>query len=45
VQRRIYDWMYFAEPEASMGGRGIECAGGKVIGRSSSINPMAALST
>jgi len=24
LQRRMYDWMYFAEPEASMGGRGIE---------------------
>ena len=38
LQRRMYDWMYFAEPEASMGGRGIECARGKVIGGSSSIN-------
>ena len=37
----MYDWMYFAEPEASMGGRGIECARGKVIGGSSSINAMA----
>jgi len=41
LQRRMYDWMYFAEPEASMGGRGIECARGKVVGRSSSINAMA----
>ena len=41
LQRRMYDWMYFAEPEASMGGRGIECARGKVIGGSSSINAMA----
>jgi choline dehydrogenase/4-pyridoxate dehydrogenase len=41
LQRRMHDWMYFAEPEASMGGRGIECARGKVIGGSSSINAMA----
>jgi choline dehydrogenase/4-pyridoxate dehydrogenase len=41
LQRRMRDWMYFAEPEASMGGRGIECARGKVIGGSSSINAMA----
>lgn len=38
---RMHDWMYFAEPEDSMGGRGIECARGKVIGGSSSINAMA----
>ncbi len=39
--KRMHDWMYFAEPEASMGGRAIECARGKVIGGSSSINAMA----
>jgi choline dehydrogenase/4-pyridoxate dehydrogenase len=33
--------MYFAEPEATMDGRGLECARGKVIGGSSSINAMA----
>jgi choline dehydrogenase/4-pyridoxate dehydrogenase len=33
--------MYFAEPEATLDGRGIECARGKVIGGSSSINAMA----
>ena len=38
---RMHDWMYFAEPEDCMGGRGIECARGKVIGGSSSINAMA----
>jgi 4-pyridoxate dehydrogenase len=38
---RKHDWMYFAEPEASMDGRGLECARGKVIGGSSSINAMA----
>ncbi len=38
---RMHDWMYFAEPEETMGGRGLECARGKVIGGSSSINAMA----
>jgi 4-pyridoxate dehydrogenase len=38
---RKHDWMYFAEPEESMGGRGLECARGKVVGGSSSINAMA----
>jgi choline dehydrogenase/4-pyridoxate dehydrogenase len=38
---RMNDWMYFSEPEAMMGGRPIECARGKVIGGSSSINAMA----
>jgi len=38
---RMHDWMYFAEPESTTGGRGIECARGKVIGGSSSINAMA----
>ena len=33
--------MYFAEPEATMDGRRVECARGKVIGGSSSINAMA----
>ena len=41
LQRRQHDWMYFAEPEATMDGRRIECARGKVIGGSSSINAMA----
>ena len=41
LQRRMHDWMYFAEPEASLDGRGIECARGRVIGGSSSINAMA----
>ena len=41
LQRRKHDWMYFAEPEATMDGRGLECARGKVIGGSSSINAMA----
>ena len=38
---RRHDWMYFCEPEDSMGGRGLECARGKVVGGSSSINAMA----
>jgi choline dehydrogenase/4-pyridoxate dehydrogenase len=38
---RKHDWMYFAEPEATMDGRALECARGKVIGGSSSINAMA----
>ena len=41
LQRRLHDWMYFAEPEQSTGGRGVECARGRVIGGSSSINAMA----
>ena len=41
LQRRRHDWMYFAEPEATMDGRRIECARGKVVGGSSSINAMA----
>src|SRR5271170_6085318 len=38
---RKHDWMYFAEPEATTGGRGLECARGRVIGGSSSIHAMA----
>jgi 4-pyridoxate dehydrogenase len=41
LQQRRHDWMYFAEPEATIDGRRIECARGKVIGGSSSINAMA----
>jgi 4-pyridoxate dehydrogenase len=41
LEGRRHDWMYFAEPEATMDGRGLECARGKVIGGSSSINAMA----
>ena len=41
LQRRLHDWGYFAEPSASMDGRRIECARGKVVGGSSSINAMA----
>ena len=41
LTRRLHDWGYFAEPEADLGGRAVECARGKVIGGSSSINAMA----
>ncbi|MDR5653399.1 GMC family oxidoreductase [Ruixingdingia sedimenti] len=37
---RLHDWMYFFEPDPRFGGRAIECARGKVIGGSSSINAM-----
>jgi len=35
---RKNDWMYFSEPEPELGSRPIECARGKVVGGSSSIN-------
>jgi choline dehydrogenase/4-pyridoxate dehydrogenase len=38
---RMNDWMYFSEPEPELGARPIECARGKVVGGSSSINAMA----
>jgi 4-pyridoxate dehydrogenase len=38
---RIYDWGYDSEPQETMQGRRIECARGKVVGGSSSINAMA----
>ncbi len=41
LQKRLHDWMYFAAPSQEMGGRAIECARGKVVGGSSSINAMA----
>lgn len=41
LEKRLHDWMYFCEPEASVDGRRVECARGKVIGGSSSINAMA----
>jgi choline dehydrogenase/4-pyridoxate dehydrogenase len=37
---RKHDWMYFTEPEPNMADRRIECARGKIIGGSSSINAM-----
>ena len=41
LEKRLHDWMYFTEPEPELNGRRIECARGKVIGGSSSINAMA----
>ena len=40
LNERLHDWMYFTEPESALDGRPIECARGKVIGGSSSINAM-----
>ncbi|HXF86884.1 MAG TPA: choline dehydrogenase [Xanthobacteraceae bacterium] len=37
---RKHDWMYFTEPEPNMANRRIECARGKIVGGSSSINAM-----
>src|SRR5688572_15332859 len=37
---RLHDWGYFMQPDPGIDGRGIECARGKVIGGSSSINVM-----
>lgn len=39
--RRMDDWMYFSQAEAALAGRAIECARGKVVGGSSSVNAMA----
>ncbi len=40
LNKRLHDWMYFTDPEPNMLGRQIECARGKVIGGSTSINAM-----
>jgi 4-pyridoxate dehydrogenase len=40
LTNRLHDWMYSSEPEANMFGRRIECARGRVIGGSTSINAM-----
>lgn len=37
---RLFDWGYFTEPEAQFDGREVECARGRVLGGSSSINAM-----
>jgi choline dehydrogenase/4-pyridoxate dehydrogenase len=39
--RRLFDWGYFTEPEPHLENREIECARGRVLGGSSSINAMA----
>jgi len=41
LQKRLHDWMYFCEPEENVDGRSVECARGKVVGGSSSVNAMA----
>lgn len=41
LRHRLYDWGYFTEPEAGLNNRRIECARGKVLGGSTSINGMA----
>jgi len=41
LKERRHDWMYEAEPDSSTGERRIECARGKIVGGSSSINAMA----
>jgi 4-pyridoxate dehydrogenase len=41
LQQRLHDWMYFCEPEEAVAGRRVECARGKVVGGSSSVNAMA----
>ncbi len=41
LQQRKHDWGYFAEPEATIGGRRVEGARGKVIGGPSPINTSA----
>lgn len=38
---RLHDWGYFFEQDPGLDARGIECARGKVIGGSSSVNVMA----
>lgn len=38
---RIYDWGYDSEPVEGLAGRRVECARGKVVGGSSTINAMA----
>lgn len=40
LQGRLHDWGYFGEPEPNVGGREVECARGKIVGGSSSINAM-----
>ena len=41
LQEARHDWGYYTEPEPTLDGRRIECARGKVLGGSSSINAMA----
>ena len=41
LKNRLFDWGYFTEAEAGLDGRNIECARGRVVGGSTSINGMA----
>lgn len=41
LYKRLFDWGYYTEPEPYLDGRRIECARGRVLGGSSSINAMA----
>jgi choline dehydrogenase/4-pyridoxate dehydrogenase len=41
LYKRLFDWGYFTEPEPHLDGRKVECARGRVLGGSSSINAMA----
>jgi 4-pyridoxate dehydrogenase len=41
IAGKKHDWGYFSEPEPAANGRRIECARGRVIGGSSSVNAMA----
>ena len=41
LEERRHDWMYFSEPEPNLDNRSIECARGRIIGGSSTINAMA----
>ena len=41
LRGRLHDWGYFSEPQVNVNERAIECARGKVVGGSSSINAMA----
>ncbi|MBH64715.1 MAG: dehydrogenase [Alphaproteobacteria bacterium] len=41
LQKQLYDWGYFTEPEPALDNREVECARGKVIGGCSSVNAMA----
>ena len=41
LRDRIYSWNYETEPEGALDNRRVECARGKVIGGSSTINAMA----
>lgn len=41
LHNRLHDWMYFYEPAEGFGGRSVECARGKIVGGSSSVNAMA----